>query len=75
MGTQVIFTKLATVRKRQGYTQRSLAKVSGINHVTIANIESGKTKNVNVQTLGKLCKALGLHSLSYITEIVTTEDK
>jgi transcriptional regulator with XRE-family HTH domain len=50
---------IAELRKRAGYdTQAALGKASGIENSTISRIETGDTKNPNVETLKKLAPFL-----------------
>ena len=46
-------------RNKAGLSQRELGKLSGINYVTIANIEAGRTKNCNANTREKLEAVIG----------------
>ena len=50
---------LAEVRKAQGITQHTLARLSGVSRGTIARFETGKCSPM-LQTLEKLAKALGV---------------
>jgi len=50
--------KLKEARVEKGITQQELADLSGINRVTIALIESGKTQDVMSSTILKLARAL-----------------
>ena len=50
---------LKKVREESGMTQQELADKSGVNRVTIALIESGKTKDVKASTIVRLAEALG----------------
>ena len=52
-------TRLAEARRENGMTQAQLAEASGVHRVTISRLESGKV-SANVETLGKLAKALGV---------------
>jgi transcriptional regulator with XRE-family HTH domain len=49
--------ELANIRKKKGFSQRSLAKLSGVGHITIARIETG-IFDPRLSTLDKLAKAL-----------------
>lgn len=49
--------KLVTVRKKKGLSQRALAKVSGVGHITIARLEVGQF-DPRLSTLRALAKAL-----------------
>ena len=49
--------KLAVLRKRRGLTQRGLAKLTKVSHVTIARLETAQF-DPRLSTLRKLAKAL-----------------
>ena len=51
--------ELARIRKAQGLTQESLARVSGLATVTIAKLEEGRNSDPKASTLSKLAGALG----------------
>lgn len=55
---QEIIDKIRKERKRQEITQTELAEKTGICLVTISHMERGKPVTVN--TLVKICDALGL---------------
>lgn len=57
--------RLAEVRRGKGWTQEQLAGESGVNRVTIARYETGKTVP-KIDTLQRLAVALGVQ----IDEIV-----
>jgi transcriptional regulator with XRE-family HTH domain len=52
--------RLHTARRRQGWTQRELARRSGINYVTISRIETGVITSVTTDTLVALAKELAV---------------
>ena len=49
--------KMVVIRKKKKLSQRALAELSGINHVTIARIETG-VFDPRLSTLRALAKAL-----------------
>ena len=49
--------KLADIRKAKGLSQRRLAKLSGVGHITIARIETGGC-DPRLSTVQALAKAL-----------------
>lgn len=61
--------KLARVKK--GWTQEKLSKESGINRVTISDIERKGIEAVQVKTLRKLARALD----TTVTELFFSHDK
>ena len=58
----VINSKLKKARIRKGYTQESLAELSGVNIKSIAAYEQNPAKlsNASVNTILKLCDSLGV---------------
>ena len=50
-------SQLANIRKTKGLSQRGLAKLSGVGHITIARIETG-VFDPRLSTLRALAKAL-----------------
>lgn len=52
-------TRLAEVRRANGFTQEQLAAASGVHRVTIARLENGKA-SAKVETLERLAGALGV---------------
>lgn len=50
---------LREIRKQKGMTQEALAAFSGVNRVSIAKYETGKT-TPSLQTAEKLAAALGV---------------
>jgi transcriptional regulator with XRE-family HTH domain len=49
--------RLVMLRKKQGLSQRGLAEKSGVGHITIARLETGKF-DPRLSTLRLLAKAL-----------------
>jgi DNA-binding Xre family transcriptional regulator len=54
------FLELRAWRKHRHRTQRWLRAETGVSVTTISNIETGKTKGVDFDTLAKLAAALGV---------------
>lgn len=50
---------IKTLREKQGMTQTQLAFKAGLSRQTIADIESGRTKEPSITVYNKLIKALG----------------
>jgi transcriptional regulator with XRE-family HTH domain len=50
-------SKLVEWRRKRGLSQRELARVSGVGHITIARIETG-VFDPRLSTLRRLAKAL-----------------
>ncbi len=53
-------------REARGWSQYRLAKESGVLQSTISRIEAGKTPKVDLVTLEKLARALGVHPAALI---------
>lgn len=52
---------IANLRERAGFeTQAALSKASGVESSTLSRIETGDTKNPNIETLRKLAPHLGV---------------
>lgn len=62
-----IYDRLKSIREQLGITQNELATRSGINRSTIAQIESGKYKDLTISKLINISSALNI-SLSYLLE-------
>src|SRR5688500_13969166 len=59
-GNMGIAENLKRLREQRELTQYKLAQESGVSHVTILNIEGGKTPNPRRATVGKIAGALGV---------------
>jgi transcriptional regulator with XRE-family HTH domain len=55
---QTFRERLLLARRRKGWTQQELAKRAGVTYVTISRIEIGEAKQVYVETVMRLAKAL-----------------
>jgi transcriptional regulator with XRE-family HTH domain len=51
--------RILLLRRRQGLTQRELAKMAGLNSNTLARVERGEVKDLGGQSVAKLARALG----------------
>ena len=51
--------QIVALREKRGLTQRQLAKLLGTSQPYVAKLESGRVKNLGVQTLVKCARALG----------------
>ncbi len=56
------YIRLREARERAGLTQVELAEASGIPQSTISRLETGYTRAVDLDTLDRLARALGLKS-------------
>jgi transcriptional regulator with XRE-family HTH domain len=52
--------QLRRARRQQSLSQAALAARSGISRVTIARVEAGSGRDVRVDTIVRVCEALGL---------------
>ena len=50
--------KLKTARRLARLTQKQLATLAGVDHSTISMIEAGKRRNINYDTVIRICRAL-----------------
>ena len=55
-----ITLRLQALRERRGLSQAELARRSGVSQATISRIEAGKTRGVDLVTLDRLARALGV---------------
>jgi transcriptional regulator with XRE-family HTH domain len=66
-----IGTRLRAARARRGWSREALAVHSGLSWSAIAQVESGRRKNVRPQTLAALAAALGV-TIDYLVHGVPT---
>ncbi len=59
--------RLASLRKARGLSQRDLAKLSRVNHITIARLETG-VYDPRLSTLRRLAKALNVKVVNLLDE-------
>ena len=57
--------RIETLRKRKGWTQRELARVANVPHVTLSHLERDIRTDVTTETAKRLARALGV-SLDYL---------
>jgi transcriptional regulator with XRE-family HTH domain len=55
-----ISVRLREAREEAGLTQTELAEKSGVRQATISELETGKTRRVDLDVLDRLCGALRL---------------
>ena len=66
--------KLRGVMLEKCFTQGGLAKEAGISRETVDNILKGKArKRPNIQTVGRLCRALGVNAAEILKEGVSND--
>lgn len=63
--------KIKQIRKSKGISQAAIANNSGIKQSSYANIESGKTQNITIETGKGIAKTLGIP----FNELFNIEDK
>lgn len=51
---------LKKIRNEKNIGIRKLARISGVSHIIIINIESGKSRNPTITSIMKLAKALDI---------------
>jgi transcriptional regulator with XRE-family HTH domain len=61
-----ITLRLRALRERRRWSQAELARRAGIGQSAISKIEAGKTKGVDLATLDRLARALGVSPRSLI---------
>jgi len=57
--------KQARIKRRM--SQRDVADVMGVSHVSIARYENGQTR-IDMETLDRLCKVLGITELKCLSD-------
>lgn len=69
MTKEQIVEKIQKLREEKGYSMNKLAKLAGISQTGYNHIELRKT-DMNVQTLQKICDALGISMSDFFNESV-----
>lgn len=64
----MIENKLSEVMGRKRLKISDVIEMTGLARNTVAELYHGRAKRVDLETLDKLCKALGCESLSEIVE-------
>lgn len=59
--TSLDLESLKSFRKAKGMTQEEVAKAAGLSTKGFRMIESGKTRNPGIETVGMICDAIGIH--------------
>jgi len=59
---------LRIIRRGKGFTQAQLAVAAGIGVRSYQSIESGETLNPGIQTMGRICDALGIKLMQILWE-------
>jgi putative transcriptional regulator len=58
--------RLKEVRLAKGLSQKALADAAGIRRASVSDIEKGKTKGIDFDTLDRLATALGVNAAALI---------
>ena len=58
--------RLRPYRERKGWSQAELGRRSGVSQATISRIEAGNTNRVDLATVDRLAKALGVSPKSLL---------
>jgi transcriptional regulator with XRE-family HTH domain len=61
---ETLGSRLARLRRRQGYTQEGLEEASGVSVATIRKLERGERESARLSTIHKLARALGTTTTS-----------
>ena len=61
--------RLKDIRAACGMTQEQLAKVCGMNHITICKWETDETANPRMMQFSKVAKALGMKPHELLKEL------
>lgn len=69
----MIGTTLRRLRKQKGFTLRKFAKLSGLSHSFISDIENGRC-NPSIESLQKIANALDVKPHIFLTESVVGND-
>jgi transcriptional regulator with XRE-family HTH domain len=64
---QILARSVRTLRAQRGLSQEALAFEAGINRTYVSDIERG-TRNVSLDNISRLAKALGVPAWSLIKE-------
>lgn len=69
-----IGNKLYAIRKQKGLTQAQVAEAAGLSDRTYADIERGSV-NMRIESVLKICEALGITPNDIFVEIQEAEEK
>lgn len=65
---------LRKIRKQKGLSLRELAKLSGLSHSFISDIENGRC-NPSIKSLLKITNALDVNPNIFLTDVVAENDR
>jgi transcriptional regulator with XRE-family HTH domain len=63
-----LFLNIKHCREAAGLTQTELAKKAGVRQATISDLETGKSRRLELDLLERLAKALGVKAANLIVE-------
>lgn len=66
--SKAVGQRILNLCSEYGYTVNHLSELSGITQSTVSDIVNGKSKNVGVVTLQKLCEGLGITLEEFFTD-------
>ncbi len=66
--SKAVAQRILNLCSEYGYTVNHLSELSGITQSTVSDIVNGKSKNVGVVTLQKLCEGLGITIEEFFTD-------
>lgn len=66
--SKAVAQRILDLCSEYGYTVNHLSELSGITQSTVSDIVNGKSKNVGVVTLQKLCEGLGITLEEFFTD-------
>jgi transcriptional regulator with XRE-family HTH domain len=69
----MIGQKIRELRRRRLLSQRDLAKLAHVTHVTIQHLETGATAKPRPRTLRKIAEALGI-TIDEMAELVVSSE-
>lgn len=58
--------RIRELRDAQGLTQDELAKRADVRRATVADVEAGRTKRIDLETLARIAEALGVNAAALI---------
>jgi transcriptional regulator with XRE-family HTH domain len=67
-GKETMGDRIKRWRLRKGWTQRELARATGLDNSWINRLESGEKTNISLEGAKRICQALGI-SLDYLAGV------
>jgi transcriptional regulator with XRE-family HTH domain len=66
--------RIKTLREKRGIGMRELARLAGVKHTTLSQLERGIRADVTTETAKKIARALGV-SVDYLIGMYEDEDE